>query len=295
VPYGYQNWSDNARVSLFGSGTWFVRFVTVLTISPLLWIPVLPLVALGLGIFWMVQVRRGGAAPGKCAYYVLIGWALTGLLLSVIATRADIVHFIYLQPLFCLVLAWFLEGNDIPGRFYAAVRPFFITYILFALLALSAAALLRSVNAPVRAETRRGAINLPARDTVLDYVQAQIPAGETILVYPYLPLYYYLTDTYSPARYDYLQPGMHTIEQARAMVSQIDSHRPQVVLLEPSFAEKIPTSWPATPESAIASDPVTDYILQNYRSCKVLKSSRNWRFLFMVRKEAACPSGANPR
>jgi hypothetical protein len=41
--------------------------------------------------------------------------------------------------------------------------------------------------------------------------------------------------------------------------------------------------------SAVANDPVTDYILREYRNCKILQSANNWRFLFMVRKDAPCP------
>ena len=44
VAYGYQNWSDSARHALFGSGSWGVRLLVMLTISPSFLIPVLPLV-----------------------------------------------------------------------------------------------------------------------------------------------------------------------------------------------------------------------------------------------------------
>ena len=58
--------------------------------------------------------------------------------------------------------------------------------------------LLRALNAREQIQTRRGVVHVPARDTVVEYVQAHVAAGEKILVYPYLPLYYYLTDTASP-------------------------------------------------------------------------------------------------
>ena len=47
---------------------------------------------------------------------------IAGLLLSVVVVRADIVHFIYLEPIFCLPLAWIFEGRDIPGRVFNASK-----------------------------------------------------------------------------------------------------------------------------------------------------------------------------
>ena len=81
---------------------------------------------------------------------------------------------------------------------------------------------------------------------------------------------------------------MNTKEQSEEIVSRLASRQVRVVLFESSFAEKIPNSWPQTPLLAIANDQVTDYILRNYRTCSILQSPRDWRFLFMVRKDLAC-------
>jgi hypothetical protein len=62
-----------------------------------------------------------------------------------------------------------------------------------------------------------------------------------------------------------------------------------VVLFEPGFNQKIANSWPNTPLRFIANDPVGDYLLAHYHSCRVLKSAVAWRFLFMVRKDLPCP------
>jgi 4-amino-4-deoxy-L-arabinose transferase-like glycosyltransferase len=289
VPYGYQNWSENARHLLFGSGSLTVRLITIVAISPCFLIPALPLAAIGLLIYWLVQMGRRGESRAVCVHYVLVCAALSGLLLSVVIGRADIIHFMYLMPLFALVLGWMIDGRDVPGRLFREVKPFFITYSVIAFLLFSTPLLLRSVNARSQVQTRQGVVNVPASDTVVEYVQAHVAAGEKILVYPYLPLYYYLTDTSSPTRYEYFQPGMHTPQQAQEMLAELITARMAVVLFEASFWEKIPTSWPGTPLSAIARDPVADYIQREYRTCKILNSPAEWQFLFMVRKDLACP------
>jgi len=215
--------------------------------------------------------------------------SLIGLLLSVVIGRADIIHFMYLLPLWGLVLAWIVDGRDIPGRIFHNAKPLVTAFVAIAFLLFALALLTRAAGADVELASRRGKITLPERDSVLGYVQAHVEPGEVILVYPYLPLYYYLSATFSPSRYEYFQPGMNTPEQAQGMLSQLATKRVRVVLFEPGFPQKIPTSWPGTPLSGIANDPVTDYILREYRSCKILQSASNLRFLFMVRKDAACP------
>ncbi len=289
VPYGYQNWSDATRHALFGSGPLFFRFVAALALSPCVLIPALPLIAAGLWVYWMVQMWRQPAPQAKCAYYVLVGSALCGLLFSVVTVRADILHFVYLFPLFGLVLAWMVDGRDIPGRVFKKVHPVLIIYVAIAFLAFSLPLLLRTVSARRQVMTRRDIVSVPGTDTVIEYAQAHVAPGEKILVYPYLPLYYYLTDTYSPTRYEYFQPGMNTREQGAEMISELSAARVRVVLLEAWFGEKIPGAWPGTPESAIARDPVADYITREYQACKALNSPDGWRFLFMVRKDLACP------
>ena len=147
---------------------------------------------------------------------------------------------------------------------------------------------LGALSAKNRVNTRHGAIATRSEDTVINYVQARVPVGEQILVYPYLPLYYYATGTFSPSHFDYLQPGMHTNEQANSMIADLERRRTRVVLFESGFSQKIPHSWPATSVNALTQDPVGDYIVRNYRMCQALTSPLQWRFLYMVRKDTPC-------
>jgi len=289
VPYGYQNWSDETRHLLFSTGSLLERLIKVLAVSPCLWIPALPLVAVGWLGYWIVQAPRRRALDGKSAYYILVTAVYVGLAFSVVITRADIIHFMYLQPLNCLVLAWLLDGSDIPGRLFRSVRPLLAAYAVIALVAFGLGPLAGTAAARERLATRRGTVTTREKDTVVEYVQERVPEGATILVYPYLPLYYYLTGTFSPGRYDYFQPGMNTRQQADEMVRELATGRVEAVLFEANFSEKVAHSWPGTPLTAIAEDPVADYIVRNYRACRVLSSPAEWPFLFMVRKDRECP------
>jgi Dolichyl-phosphate-mannose-protein mannosyltransferase len=288
VPYGYQNWSDSTRDELFRNGPRAVRLITALALSPAFLIPVLPLIALGIGTYWMVRFRGSRADP-KCSYYVLTCTCLAGLLLSVVIGRADIVHFMYLLPLFSLSLAWVMDVSDIRGQIFQRIRPFLNAYIVIAFLLFATPLLLRTFTAHPMIATRRGRVTMPADDSVINYVQTHVTRGGNIVVYPYLPLYYYLTATFNPTRYDYFQPGMNTPEQANEILAELKLDRNSPVLFESSFEEKIPRSWPGTPIMDIVKDPVSDYIVHEYHTCKILRSPSDWKFLFMVRRELACP------
>src|SRR5207248_6305543 len=138
VPYGYQNWSDDTRHLLFGSQSLTERAITVLAISPCFLIPALPLIAVALLVYWAVQMWREVELRAVAAHYVLVCSALSGLLLSVVVGRADIIHFMYLMPLFALVLGWMIDGPDIPGVLFREVKPIFIAYVLVAFLMFAA-------------------------------------------------------------------------------------------------------------------------------------------------------------
>lgn len=289
VRYGFASWSEENRHQLWETASWKMRLFTLFALSPTFLVPVLPLIAVALFFYWVCRSFRKQAPAYQVAYYCIVTGILTGLLLSIVAGRADILHFMYLQPLFGLLLAWILDGRDIPGRLFKGVQPALTAFLILAFLVFAMPLLLRAVNLRYRIETRRGVIEMPTEDTVLAYTQPRVAPGSNMLVYPYLPLYNYFTATFSPAPYDFFQPGMNTAEESRTILNELRSGHVSAVLFEPQFMEKISSSWPGTPESAIAQDAVADYIVSHYRICRILSSPEEWRFLFMVGKEEPCP------
>lgn len=289
VPFGYQNWSDDTRHALFGTGSLLARALKVFAISPCLWIPTLPVVVVGVAIYWITLSCRKYFAGEATADYLIFAGGYGGLALSTVAVRPDIIHFMYLQPLNCMALGWLLGDRALLAHFLPKIRRPVAAYVLTALATFSLATLFAVLGTPDRIVTRRGLVTTRGNDTVIEYVQKRVPAGETIVVYPYLPLYYYTTATFAPGRYDYFQPGMHTAEQASQMISEMARSQVKGVLLETGFAEKISNSWPNTSLAAVVRDPVADYILHNYRACQSLTSPMDWHFVFMVRKDKSCP------
>jgi hypothetical protein len=287
VPYGWQNWSDNARQTIFYSGPLAMRVLKILAVSPGFLVPLLPLVGVGLFGYCIVRLRQQ-IAPRFCSYYVLISAVFSGLLFSVVIVRADIIHFMYLAPLWYVLLAWVLGSHQLASNALIKIRPSLVAYVGVTFGMMGLATLLNVTGARNRIETRRGSITTGETDTVIEYVQAHVAPGQKMLVYPYLPLYNYLSATRSPAPYDYFQPGMNTIQQAQNIIASLKSHQVRAVLFEPWFGNKFSNSWPGTPLRAIANDPVADYIVRNYHVCRLLRSPSDWSFEYMVEETESC-------
>lgn len=291
VPYGYMNWGDQARHALYGSGPLLIRAIALFTVSPSFLLPALPVIALFLLFYWLTELKKLRLPADRAAYYILLCSVIAGLLFSVLVSRADILHFVYLAPLFYLVLGWVMEGADIRGRIVQAIRPLLTVGILFAFSALGLALLVKSRSGTTVVKTRRGTLLANSRNELLEFLQAHVPAGSRILVYPYLPLYYYLTETQNPTAFDFLQPGMFSNRQEQMLTRQIGEDGTPVIVFQTSFTEKIATAWPGTSLGALGSDRLADFILSRYHPCRVLNSTNdsNFAFIFLIRKNLRCP------
>ena len=289
VPWGYGNMSDEAQHIMFGTGPLAFRLFVMLVYSATFWVPLLPILGTALLLRLSYLKWRNKTMPPEWRYYVLVSATITGLMLSVMVGRLDYFHFMFLQPLFFLGLAWLLDGKSIRNKTFTTVAPVVGLCVSLSLLA-EASQLLFQAGTGQPVFTRRGNITMKKRDEVIERVQDFVVPGERILIYPYLSTYYYLTETYSPTRYEYYQPGMHTFQQLDEMVAEFSANPTRFVLYEPNFAEHIHEAWPNTPAAALARDPMADYIRHEYRACATFNSSTDWHFVFMARKNLACPN-----
>jgi 4-amino-4-deoxy-L-arabinose transferase-like glycosyltransferase len=288
LPYGHVVMSPNGPG--FWSGPWGSRVIMSIVLGPLLLIPVLPIIAVGIFIWFTFRRSRRELLGQKWAYWVLISSVLCGLLFSTLLTRRpDFTHLNHLAPLFYLVLAWVLDGLDLQWRVWRSLVPVVAFYAFLSATAFGMAMLWAPLRAHHKVRTARGTVRTDDADRTLDYVQANVTPGETIFVYPYAPSYYYLTATFNPTRFDFLQLGMHTADQFQESLRELAADRTRAILLETSFKEKLSWSWPNTPPDLVAAkDAVEDYILANYRPCSGPMENGYWRFVFMVRKDLPC-------
>ena len=291
APFGFLVIDPVKRDGVY-AGDWLSRLLTMLVTGPWYLVPLMPFAGACTLIYWAGGQRQRNQSADKRNYYVVTSATMLGVLLATVATgRPDFTHLLYVAPLFFLTLAWVMDGGDFASSILHAIKPLLVLVLFLSFSAFGLSLLWPSLNARSPLRSRRGTLTTDGSDHVLEYVQDHVRPGEKMLVYPYLPLYYYLTATYSPSRYEYLMPAMHTPEQFRDMADELAADRTRVVLFEPSFREKIISGFPsATPEMLAVRDPVEEYLVTHYRPCATLTSQDFWRFLFMVRKDLPCPA-----
>jgi hypothetical protein len=289
VFYGHLSWSDGVRNNLY-TGPIAIRISEIITLSPLLIVPVLPLAGVAWLAWWIKQVWRGGDRSGEAAHYVLVSACAAGMLLCILVVRTDITDFMYLAPLWFVILAFLLTRRATRFRLLARLRPFALAYICLSFSALGFGLLLSVNGATVKTHARRGVIFTANEEHTVPAIQTAIPPGGQLLVYPYLPLYNYLTETTSPATLDFFQPGMNTLDQAQGMVQALEESQTAWVLFDPEFVTKITDVWPHTELKTIVEDPVGVYLAQHYRICQILRAGPGLSFQLMTLKDRPCGS-----
>ena len=71
-----------------------------------------------------------------------------------------------------------------------------------------------------------------ARDQAPDVqrLMQQVHPGDSLFVYPYMPVQYFLTQTRNPTRFPYLQPGMMTRSQETEALGELEARPPEWLL-----------------------------------------------------------------
>jgi hypothetical protein len=173
------------------------------------------------------------ALPAVLPVVAVVGgwrWVNPYLLLSTIALvsstypRSDVAHLAYVSALpyavagilvFRLIPAWPRGWLTISIAVWAA---------LFALQA-QLPGPLRTMRTPV-GDVRANAAEAPAIAELLSRVQPR----QSLFVYPYKPLFYFLTQAENPTRYPYLQPGLMSDQDVRMALSELEARPPEWVL-----------------------------------------------------------------
>jgi 4-amino-4-deoxy-L-arabinose transferase-like glycosyltransferase len=171
--------------------------------------------------------------------------ALAGGALLWVRRREAILPYLLLCVL--ALIASTYPRSDVAHLAYVAALPYAVTGILIyrllpvrprAWLAISIAVWagafawqaqlpgnLRPLHTPV-GDVQASADEAPMVEALLSRVRPR----QSLFVYPYKPLLYFLTQTENPTRYPYLAPGMMTGEDAQAALSELEARPPEWVL-----------------------------------------------------------------
>lgn len=263
VPYGYGALAPGGLSSLFAGASLHQALDRATGLIAVLLPPLLPL---GVYVVWLFRrsKRRQFDQRGRLATLLVIA-SLAFIISAYPRWSAD--QLLFITPIF-YVLGAYLIDQFLKARALRAVT-------FACLLALGAAALTYSVL-HVRAEpiidTRVGRVRgNPADQALIEFVSQRIRPGDTLFVYPYLPIVYFLTGARNPTRYCFLQPGMMGSRAYAQTLEDLRAHPPQWV-----FYFQIPLAtyrgiWPSANPEALRETSIDRYIRSHYRPVAVLR------------------------
>jgi 4-amino-4-deoxy-L-arabinose transferase-like glycosyltransferase len=124
-----------------------------------------------------------------------------------------------------------------------------------------------AVSGRTEFSTRAGWLRGTPEDAeYLEPFERRIQPGDSLFVFPYLPILYPLLDGRNPTRFLYLQPGMMTAEDERQAIAEVDAGRPRWVVMADLSAATVLNAWPGSDPARIPMEAMHGYLRSHYRT-----------------------------
>jgi len=218
-------------------------------IVPLLLISALPVVIPVLGIR-----QRVAFVKPEIVLYWLCGSALW---LSEIHRR-DIFHLVFGSPLLVILFIFYVQ--EMKTKTAEAVLQ--LASICACCLAVFNLFLTLSAHTVA---TRVGKVAMFNSDHALAILEQKVRPGEEILVYPYCPTYYFLSEAVNPTRYSLLMYGYNTPSEFEEVVRVLDQRHVKYVLWGRGFySTAVATFFPLADQGGSGSHIVEPYLESHY-------------------------------
>jgi 4-amino-4-deoxy-L-arabinose transferase-like glycosyltransferase len=232
------------------------KFLRLVFVTCLALPAVLPPLA---ALLWAFLFWRKKAPPeSKTAIQLLL--LATAAMVASTFPRADLFHLGFVAAL-PYVLAAAALGQLLSLRAGAIVAFTMIPLAaLFALNNVTGSWSARVVASPVG--TIRVAPNL-APD--VEKLLAEVHPAQTLFVYPYSPIQYFITQARNPTRFSYLAAGMMTGQEEAAALAQLQSQPPRWLLYLPLGREEFLRVFPHATTLSGHFETLETWLTQNYR------------------------------
>jgi hypothetical protein len=271
VPYGYGAIAPGGLRALF-AGTEGAALIARATGLIAVMIPVVLPPAVYAA--WVVRRLRRKEMDQREKLAILLMLASFGLVISTYP-RWSADQLLFIAPVF-YVLAGYLVSRVLNGKVIRITAGALVLALGFAALSYS---VLQVMSEPV-IETRVGGIHAgTSEQSVIKLVESWVSPGDTLFVYPYLPIVYFLTGAANPTPYSFLQPGMMQSPDYDKALSALRAHPPRSVLY---FSLPLVTYhgiWPAADPRALNLTSVDHFILSNYHPVGILQGAGTHFFL----------------
>jgi hypothetical protein len=216
---------------------------------------ILPLLA---AVLWsIVAFRRSESSTNP---EILLLALSTAALIASTFPRADVMHlaFVAAVPYALVAAALARLLSQRAGAILAfTVIPF---ALLFSLNEFSGSWSARSILTPV------GAVRTDANlAPELQKLMSAVHPGETLFVYPYMPMLYFVTQAKNPTRYAFLAPGMMTRAEENSALSALLSHPPEWLMYMQLSREEYLRVFPHATGLNQSFETVEAWMQANYR------------------------------
>jgi 4-amino-4-deoxy-L-arabinose transferase-like glycosyltransferase len=203
---------------------WTVGMAAIL-FFPFLFVAALPVLVLCLGIGHGIRNMRP-----EIVLYWLAGSAFWFSEIH----RKDIAHLVFGCPLLVLLCIFYLQERR-SKSFSLVLQILSITSVC-----LVSAALFVTLVAPSMT-TRVGQVHIAAYDPVLAKIEERVPRGQDIFIYPYAPMYYFLSATTNPTRFSTVCFNFKIGSQFQLdeIVRDLDQRKVKYVLWDKSLEGKL--------------------------------------------------------
>jgi hypothetical protein len=240
-------WSALFRHTIWGN------VLSVGLILPDLLIVSLPLIVVLLGI----KYRSKTNDPE-----ILLLWFTGYALFLSECQRTDLTHLLWGSPLLIVLFAHLLDRSRTAiGRAAGDlinISAIFLAICTFLVVLFGAKTVV----------TRRGSIAVLEQSApgVLRFLDKETKPGEEIFVYPYSPLYYFLSGTRNATRYSSLIYGFNASEQLQEVTHVLDESRIRIVVWDTNFVEKNERqAFPGAPHPRPDQLIIEPYLMSHYR------------------------------
>ena len=191
--------------------------------------------------------------------------------------RPDLVHLMYVFPVF-FVLTFGL-GVRIFHRTMQLLLVGLATVVSCAGIAHAVRQRADQISLRTPAGIVRGSPNSLA---AIDAVISGVKPGDSLFVFPYDPIFYFLTRAANPTRFSFLQPGMFTIHDEIQALESLEANPPKWVIYTELDPDSYLRIWPSSDPARLRMPSIEQFIHSRYRQV-----TEAGQYRLMLRKNIA--------
>jgi hypothetical protein len=276
VPYGYGAIAPGGLMAVYAGASLHAAMARTTGLAAVLLPPLLPL---GVYFVWLFRRWRNVEFNQQERLATLLMIASFGLVLSAYP-RWSADQLLFVAPIFYVLAAYLLDQLLKPRTLravaFAGILGFGVAALSYSVIRVRAEPTLDTPVGRVRAES--------AERALIQFTTRTIHPGDTLFVYPYLPIVYFLTGARNPTRYSFLQPGMMDAQNNAETLDDLRAHPPQWVFYFAFSPGTYQGIWPGADPRALRETSVDQYVRDHYRPVDALQHSVA-EFFILVRDQ----------